>query len=146
MGFPSTYGPPLPVVVFADNRGFEPLFDEAQNAPIDNALGHHDQQLGVRDAVEVFRQVRIYDVGVTGPQRVGDVVHGIMRRLPRPKRFTTAKLVNPYECAQKSASKIGSMTSFTAICATRSRNVGIPSGRRLPSAFGIITRRTGWAR
>ena len=35
----------------------------------------------------------------------------------------------------KSASKIGSSTSFAAICATRSRTVGIPSGRflRLPS-------------
>ncbi len=47
---------------------------------------------------------------------------------------------------QKSASNIGSMMSLAAICATRSRIVGIPSGRKLPSALGIMTRRTGLGR
>jgi hypothetical protein len=51
--------------------------------------------------------------------------------------------LNPYEFSSKSASKIGSMTIFTAICTTRSLIVGIPNGLRPPSAFGIYTRRTG---
>jgi hypothetical protein len=37
----------------------------------------------------------------------------------------------------KSASKIGSTISSTAHCTTRSRMVGIPSGRSLPFALGI---------
>jgi hypothetical protein len=40
-------------------------------------------------------------------------------------------------------SKIGSITSFTAICATLSRIVGIPRGRFPPLALGIITLLTG---
>ena len=38
----------------------------------------------------------------------------------------------------KSASKIGSNTSSTAICTTRSFTVGMPSGRRRPSGFGNV--------
>jgi hypothetical protein len=44
----------------------------------------------------------------------------------------------------RSASKIGSSTSFAAVCTTRSRIVGMPSGRSPPPGLGIITRRTGW--
>ncbi len=32
------------------------------------------------------------------------------------------------------------------MCTTRSRTVGIPSGRNVPSGLGSMTRRTGWAR
>lgn len=48
----------------------------------------------------------------------------------------------PYEVDLKSASKTGSSTSFAAICTTRSRTVGIPSGRFLPSDFVMYCRRT----
>src|ERR1019366_5201530 len=48
----------------------------------------------------------------------------------------------PYEHGRKSASKTGSSTSFAAICTTRSRTVGMPNGRLLPSAFGMYRRRT----
>ena len=41
---------------------------------------------------------------------------------------------------------IGSSTNFAAVCTTRSRIVGMPSGRSPPPSFGIITRRTGWHR
>src|SRR6266516_438529 len=53
---------------------------------------------------------------------------------------------NPYELSRKSASKIGSSTTFAAARTTRSRTVGMPSGRRLPSAFRISTRRPGRGR
>ncbi len=49
----------------------------------------------------------------------------------------------PNDEALKPASKIGSMTSFTAICATRSFTVGMPSGRSFPSALGMYRRSTG---
>jgi hypothetical protein len=52
----------------------------------------------------------------------------------------------PYEHGRKSASKIGSSTSFAAICATRSRTVGMPSGLFFPSAFGMYRRSTAAAR
>jgi hypothetical protein len=41
------------------------------------------------------------------------------------------------------ASKIGSKINRVAICTTRSRTVGIPSGLNFPLAFGMYTRRTG---
>jgi hypothetical protein len=52
----------------------------------------------------------------------------------------------PYETGRKSASNTGASTSFAAISATRSRTVGIPSGRFLPSAFGMYRRRTNLGR
>jgi hypothetical protein len=45
----------------------------------------------------------------------------------------------------KSAS-IGSSTSLAAVWTTRSRIVGMPSGRSSPSGFGMDTRRTGSGR
>ncbi|EPG82524.1 hypothetical protein LEP1GSC048_3527 [Leptospira santarosai serovar Shermani str. 1342KT] len=53
---------------------------------------------------------------------------------------------NPKELLRKLASKIGSITILQACCTTRSRIVGIPSGRWLPSGLGIITLRTGEGR
>jgi hypothetical protein len=54
---------------------------------------------------------------------------------------------NPNEQFSMSASKTGSSTIFTAACTTRSRTVGIDSGRcsRLPG-FGMNTRRAGTGR
>src|SRR6266851_579001 len=49
---------------------------------------------------------------------------------------------NPYEHGLKSASKIGSSTSFRLAWTTRSVMVGIPSLRSFPLFFGISTRRT----
>jgi len=53
---------------------------------------------------------------------------------------------NPYEQGWKSASKMGSSTSFSAACTTRSAAVGMPSRRTLPFAFGIRCSRTGAGR
>ena len=66
---------------------------------------------------------------------------------PRFRRVSSAIVAlrfgrKPYEHGRKSASKTGSSTSFAAICATRSRTVGMPSGRFFPSAFGMYRRRT----
>jgi len=53
---------------------------------------------------------------------------------------------NPYEHGRKSASKMGSSTILAACWATRSRTVGMPSGRLLPSGFGMSTRLAGAGR
>ncbi|MBV9197282.1 MAG: IS1380 family transposase, partial [Solirubrobacterales bacterium] len=51
---------------------------------------------------------------------------------------------NPNEHGKKSASKIGSITVFTAACTTRSRTRGIDNGRRsLLPGFGMNTRQAG---
>src|SRR5215510_10695231 len=49
----------------------------------------------------------------------------------------------PYEHGCKSASKIGSKTSFIAVCTTRSSTVAMPSGLVPPLGLGISTTRTG---
>ena len=53
---------------------------------------------------------------------------------------------NPYEHGWKSASKMGSSTSFRLAWTTRSAIVGIPSFRSFPFALGIITWRTSTGR
>jgi len=55
---------------------------------------------------------------------------------------------NPYEHGLKSASKMGSSTSFSAAWTTRSAMAGIPSLRSFPDppGLGIIRSRTGSGR
>jgi hypothetical protein len=53
---------------------------------------------------------------------------------------------NPYEQGWKSASKIGSSTSLSAACTTRSVTVGMPSRRLLPPGLGINRSRAGRGR
>ena len=55
---------------------------------------------------------------------------------------------NPKLTGEKSASKIGSSTILVAAIATRSRTVGMPSGRVCPGlpGLGICTRRSGAGR
>ena len=70
---------------------------------------------------------------------------------PGGPRSTTkqrwTRRLKPYEHGSKSASKIGSSTSFKDACTTRSATVGIPSRRRLRDpGLGIIRSRTGSGR
>src|SRR5437867_5056937 len=55
---------------------------------------------------------------------------------------------NPYEHSRKSASRTGSITSFTAAWTTRSLTAGMPRPRCCPGfpGFGMYTRRTGCGR
>jgi hypothetical protein len=54
---------------------------------------------------------------------------------------------NPYEHGWKSASKMGSSTSFRLAWTTRSAMVGIPSFRNFPELpFGTLTCRTSTGR
>ncbi len=72
----------LYLIFLFDYRGFKPLLDEGRYSPIDNALGHHGYQFGVRDAVKVFRQASVNDMGVTRPECIGNLIQVIMRRYP----------------------------------------------------------------
>src|SRR6266487_4364089 len=70
------------------------------------------------------------------------------RRPPRRRIASSASVAlffgrKPYEQVLKSASKIGSTTTLAAACTTRSRTVGIPNGRCVPSVFGMYCRLTG---
>lgn len=102
---------------------------------ITNALLYHLHQHTVRDVIEVALDVYVnYPIHLfTSNCLVYPVcIASCILRFGR----------NPYELSRKSASKIGSMTIFVTICTTRSRTVGIPSGRKFPSPFGISCLRT----
>jgi hypothetical protein len=75
--------------------------DETKDLAVTDALGHRRHEVGVRYGVEVLGKIGIDDLGI-------------------PVTSSTASWadffgLNPYEVLQKSASKIGSMTSFAAI-------------------------------
>ena len=91
------------------------------------------------DRVEVRLEVRVVDLP-TASGRSGDRLHLVDRLVGVPPR------TEPEEQSRKSASKIGSSTSSAAVCTTRSRTVGMPSGRSRPSGLGMYTRRTGCGR
>jgi hypothetical protein len=57
---------------------------------------------------------------------------------PRPGR-------KPKLVASNRASHSGSSAFFTRACMIWSKTVGMPSGRSLPLALGMYTRRAGWA-
>jgi len=46
------------------DRRFEPHLDEMQHMPVDDPAGHGPEQVRVRNAVEIARQIGVYHVGV----------------------------------------------------------------------------------
>jgi hypothetical protein len=86
-----------------------------------------------------------FDVRLQHPMivsRLAGVVMNLGHRVLRAPVRT-----NPYEQGLKSASKMGSSTSFRLAWTTRSVMVGIPSFRNFPVLpLGIITRRTATGR
>jgi site-specific DNA recombinase len=73
------------VLVLFDDRRFEPHFDQVQNRTVNNALGYDSQQFGVGNAVEVFRQVGINDMGVAIIERFGYLIYSITGRFLWPE-------------------------------------------------------------
>ena len=134
-GVPATVADPLPVF---HHPCLEPLPQQLEHPAIRDAPRHELHQLLVVDAAEV-----IADVGV---EHVIPAARAAARAAPPAPASRSASAESRTRTARKSASKIGSSTSFAAICATRSRTVGMPSGRFLPSAFGMYRRRTGCGR
>jgi hypothetical protein len=109
---------------------------QLEHPPIRDSPRDELHQLVVLDAPEVVADVGVEHVMASRPP-FGSVSSAIVAL-----RFGR----KPYEHGRKSASKIGSSTSFAAICATRSRTVGMPSGLLFPSAFGMYRRRTNVGR
>jgi hypothetical protein len=119
-------------IVFLD-RCLQPHSDQLQHRPIDDPHPKAFHQLVLRYRVKVPLQVRIKHCR----QSLFEVL-AYLARASWAERLGR----NPYEQSMKSASKIGSMISSTAVCTTRSRIVGMPSGRWRPSGLGMYTRRT----
>ena len=119
--------------------GREPLPQQLQHPPVRDTAFHQGQQSAVVDTPNVVTDVGVQHVCAAPRAADSQRLQGLHCTALRFGR-------KPYETARKSASKMGSNTSVTAICTTRSRTVGIPSGRRRPSAFGMYRRRTGGGR
>jgi hypothetical protein len=87
----------------------------------------------MRNGLEILGQVGINDMAVPRSQGLGHRIRRIMGRPTRPE-------------ALRGLAKVGLEDRFdyqlAALCTTRSLIVGIPSGRWLPSGWGIQTRRT----
>ena len=92
-------------------------------------------QRGVIDLVETRLDVGLQHPVVRLRREVVDLSDRVLRA---PVRAGTRR-----RHGWKSASKIGSSTSFSAACTTRSVTVGMPNARSFPLALGIITCRTG---
>lgn len=83
----------LAPLVFLDDRGLEPVPDEGEDASVGDPLADHGHELGLGDGVEVFRQVRIDDLGLPWKPTVGDGLHRLMGRALRAKpRRVVAKV------------------------------------------------------
>src|SRR3989338_6758594 len=78
VGFAAAHILPSAVLVLSDDRRFEPLFDDVQYRTVNDALGYDGQQFGMGDAVEVFRQVGINDLGVAFMEGIGYFIDRIM--------------------------------------------------------------------
>jgi hypothetical protein len=72
---------PGPVTITLLDRCLEPPLDQLQHVPVDDAPRYRPHKVVVRDSVEVFRKIRIYDLGVaTAKQRM----HFLDRVRPAP--------------------------------------------------------------
>jgi site-specific DNA recombinase len=126
--------PPMPPLVGLFNRRLQPHPQQMQHLPIADAPCHARDQRRVRNRIEIFRQIGVYYLSVPLIDRLVD----------RPNRIERTALGTVSIRRLISASKIGSSTRVAAVCTTRSRIVGIPSGRwPAPPGLGIITRLTG---
>ena len=125
--------------VLGEDAGLQERLDQRQDALVPDPIAHPAHQGRVVDLVEARR-----DVAPPAPTRssVGGRSGGSRRSRPG----LGASGGSRSEHGLKSASKIGSSTSFRAACTTRSRAVGMPSRRSLPVALGIIRSRTGSGR
>src|SRR3989338_3337743 len=78
VGFAAAHILPGAILVLPDDRRFEPLLDDVQYRTVNDALGYDGQQFGVGDAVEVFRQVGIYDLGIATMKGIRYFIDRIM--------------------------------------------------------------------
>ena len=121
------------------HRCFQPHLDQAEYPPVADPSRYRCHELRVGDRVEVTAQVCVNHFRET--RRGAAIRHALRRLSPRSRRYA-------YCSGSRSASKIGPKTRTAAICTTRSRIQGIPSGRVLPGwpSLGMFTLRTGWVR
>src|SRR6516164_6189662 len=127
---------PFSLLVELFHRNLQPLLDELQHPAIRDPSCYRRHEFVVWNRIEVLRQVGIDHVSVPLTQTAVYRSHRILGLLPRPI---------PVGIRFEVRLEDGLQHKLVAVCTTRSRIVGIPSGRAPPSGFGIITRRTGLA-
>ena len=106
-----------------------------QHGLVAHATGDALHQFGVRDRVEVAREIRIHHFRVAGVEQPMHRLHRVQRAAVLRGRRTAPAAGRPRRSAPARSS--------AAVCTTRSLIVGMPSGRCFPSGFGMYTRRTG---
>ena len=117
-----------PRVILLDHWAPQPEPNEPQHRAIGDPSLELLHQTVMVIGVEVTRQVRVIHLRPASLEGRLHLVQRLMRVPPRTKSEGAPS---------KSAAKIGSITKSVAICATRSRTVGIPNGRNRPSGFGM---------
>jgi hypothetical protein len=75
----------LPIVPLDHPRGAEPLREEPEDVPVRHAARHRRQEWGMRNRVEVGREVGVEHLRVALRERAGDLRHGLVRVLLRPE-------------------------------------------------------------
>ena len=71
----SRHAPPSSIVPLFDGR-FQPHLDQMQHMAVHHAAGHRLQQIGVRDRLEILRQIGIHHIGVAVAQGAMDLLDG----------------------------------------------------------------------
>ena len=122
-----------------EHPGPQPSPQQLQHLPVNDPaldLGHQGVVVDLVEAA-LMSASSTHTAPLVG--RLADGLEGLVGRSLRAE---------PEAAGRKSASKIGSRTIFAAAMTTRSRSVGMPSGRVSPGlpGLGMFTRRSGLGR
>jgi site-specific DNA recombinase len=75
---PATH-PAIPDLVGLGDRRLQPLLDQPQHRAITDTTGHARHQRGVRNRVEVLRQIGVHNLGVSLVNGAGDLANRVER-------------------------------------------------------------------
>ena len=124
---PLLFDASAPAILLLDRR-HEPLLDQMQHVPVADASSHRCHQFGVRNAVEVAGEIRIYDLSMSRVDQALDMPYGVQCAAALPIGVLLRLQVGLEDRRS---------TNTAAVWTTRSRTVDIPNGRFLPSGLGM---------
>ena len=112
-----------------EDAGLEPSLDQAKHPRVGDPVRQHPHQPSVVDGIEEGADIDIeHEVHALRHQGLVQSIQGRVRAPLRPKAVAEPEKVGLVEAFS---------TSATAPWTILSSSVGMPSGRRLPSAFGM---------